>query len=88
MSLVVICGRDELAPKWECFCCGGTFHVLGVFQRHIQKCSDQHEDDIRALSWRAKNPELFDPQVMGDVEFERWIRDNRQAIIEGRLKMK
>jgi hypothetical protein len=86
MSLIVI-SRDELAPKWECYVCGGTFHTLGVFQRHIVRCSDQHEEELLALSWRAKNPHLFDPNVSGDVEFGRWVRENRQAILDGRLKM-
>lgn len=87
MSLIVISGRDELAPKWECFCCGGTFHVLGVFQRHIQRCSDEHEEELLALSWRTKNPHLFDPNVAGDVELGRWIRENGKAILEGRVKI-
>jgi hypothetical protein len=32
-------------------------------------------------------PKVWDPNVSGDVEFERWVRQYRVPLLEGRMKM-
>lgn len=90
----LLLARDsDKKPKFVCLLC----HERGVrtvfyedemraYERHVV-AHDEH--DVEALrqrtSMRAKAPELFDPQVAGDVELFNWIHENREAIIEGRV---
>ena len=72
-----------------CEVCNSRFRIeqKDAFERHVIDCSVQHEEDERALSPRARG-DVFSPSngmVVDDLEM--WVAKNRQAIIEGRLKM-
>ncbi len=85
MSLIVVSRLGE-KPGFLWRVCG-TQLGQGEYERHVVRCSKRHEEELRARSWRVKNPYLFDPNVVGDVEFERWVQANRKAILDGRKKM-
>lgn len=88
--IVVIGGRAQDAPKYRCLCCNDAVFYDGeeaAYERHVVACSERHDEAMRAESWRAKVPGIFDPDVSGDVELERWVRLNRGALLEGRKKL-
>ena len=75
-----------------CESCKARFRVeqRDEFTRHVIHCSAQHEDEERAESPRYRYGEdtVFAPYNGMVVEdLEEWTARNRQAIIEGRLKM-
>lgn len=94
VPLIVV--RDaSRRPRYVCRIC----HMRGersvfydgeetAYERHVVACANRHEDELRSRSARVISPALFDPDQSGDVEFGRWIFDNREALIEGRLKLK
>lgn len=80
-------GREVLA----CLTCGAEFerdHV-GDFTRHVEACARRNENELDEALNEAilarKAPALFGPEA-GDVELERWFKENAQAILEYRLK--
>ncbi len=88
MSLYVV-RENPGKPAYGCVACDAVFYKgeETAFERHVIRCSDENFEEMRAESLRAKAPGLFDPNVSGDVEFGKWVRRNRKALIEGRLKM-
>lgn len=53
------------------------------YERHVVECSKRHEDELRDLSVRERVPWLTGPL---DPELDEWIRDNRDAVVEGRKR--
>lgn len=52
-------------------------------QQHALRCAREHGDAIRA--WRERShPSILKPW---DPEFAGWVRGNRRAILEGRVRM-
>lgn len=87
MLEIVRFNRGE--PKFRCRVCGQPFSEdeSRVYETHVIACANTHEADLRALSLRERLPALYDPEQSGDVDYGKWVRANRKAIIEGRLKM-
>jgi hypothetical protein len=89
MSLIVVSHMHEEPRVW-CYVCGTGFGASKMgrqFEEHVALCANRSDEELRGESLRVKNPHLFDPNVSGDVEFQRWVRANREAIIDGRLRM-
>lgn len=88
MELIIV-RNDPGPPKFECLCCGAVFYdgEHTAYERHVVRCGEEHFEEMQAHSFRAKAPGLFDPNVSGDVEFGKWVRRNRAAIWQGRVKM-
>lgn len=59
---------------------------LRAYERHWDRCAEQHAEALRAETLAGKAPGLFGPEA-GDVELRRWIARNREPIIEGRKKI-
>lgn len=78
---------DRQPPAFVCVPCGAEFtrDQAAVYQRHVVHCASEHEAELRAESERQKMRGVFGDEGW-DIEQERWIRDNAQAILEGRLK--
>lgn len=89
--LILSAGRHGEPPRYRCLCCPErvVFYAgeEAAYEAHVVACSRRHEDELRQLSIRARDPELFDPLVSGDVEFQAWVRANRKALLEGRRRM-
>lgn len=51
-------------------------------ERHHATCAVKHEDVIRAYL-AVRHPAIMEPQ---DAEYAKWLADNREAIMEGRVK--
>lgn len=72
------CGAEFLEDqrrKWELHCVG---------------CAEQHREEVLSQTVKHRAPDLFDKasaEYNGDTDFEGWVRRNRKAIAEGRLKM-
>lgn len=83
-------GVDFGEPRYFCLTpgCGAKFQDgrEREYQEHVVWCSSQHDEELRACSPAAMHPGLMGPES-GDVEFERWVRNNKQALLERRLKM-
>lgn len=82
----VIMDRDE-APAYRCECCPEKTPFWKGEERqrdiHVKACSERYEAELRQHSMRVKAPGLFDPEVSGDVEYGKWVRQNKEAIIRG-----
>jgi hypothetical protein len=86
MGLIVV-RRNEREPRYRCLCCDDAVFFEGeerAYESHIVSCSRRHDERMRAESWREKAPGIFDPFRSGDVELDRWIRQNRAMLLEGR----
>lgn len=81
-STILICRTCQMRGEESRF----YADELNAYIRHVALCSSRHEAELRARSLRVKSPDLFDPDVSGDVERGKWIRQHRRAIIEGRKK--
>lgn len=68
--------------------CGAKFWPWQAddFERHVVDCNKRHPEEHKKLSLVHTMPALFGPEA-GDVEFERWVKENAQAIREGRKKL-
>lgn len=79
---------DREPPVFFCAVCKEGFgkSKAADYQRHVVACAERHEDDLRAMSPRAKAPGIFGDEGW-DVEFEQWVRDNKRGIIDGKVKM-
>lgn len=87
-------------PKWRCSVIvgtdeGGAAKLCGTpftedehreYQRHVTACARQHLPEIQAQSKRVRLPGFFGPDAF-DPEAEKWVRQNRQALIEGRKRL-
>lgn len=75
-------------PSRLCRCCGAAFSIdeARKWELHVDKCYDRHEDEIRSQSPREHAPHLFGAGV-GDDEQANWIKRNKKAILEGKVKM-
>lgn len=82
MELIIV--RQD-RPRFRCLVCQTPLHE-DTYERHVARCVRRHEQQLRELSPAHTLPGLFGPEV-GDVELERWVRRNRQAVADGRLKM-
>lgn len=91
MGLLIIGAGSERDPKYRCLCCPEQVVFYEgeerAYEQHVVACARRHDEGLRAQSLRVKVPGIFDPFVSGDVEFGVWVRANRRALIEGRLKM-
>lgn len=87
MLEIVRFNRGE--PKFRCLVCQQPFYEdeSSAYERHVVACASSHEDELRQRSLRVKAPALYDPEQSGDVEFGKWVRANRKALIDGTLKM-
>lgn len=59
---------------------------LRAWERHFDRCAEQHAEQLRAQTLEGKAPGLFGPDV-GDVELRKWIAQHREAIIAGGVKI-
>ena len=57
------------------------------YERHVARCYDANEAELRMQSAREKAPGLFDPRRSGDVELGDWIAANRQSLLRGGKKL-
>lgn len=75
---------------FRCLVCGADFYddEHTAYERHVVSCAEDNDEHLRAQSLRVKAPALFDPEQSGDVEFQKWVRANKEAILADRLKMK
>lgn len=90
MGLIVVTKDDGRQPRYKCLCCGTAEFYEGeetAYEQHVVACSNRHEAELRSMSLRVKAPGIFDPDESGDVEFGRWVRANRKALLEGRLRL-
>jgi hypothetical protein len=90
MGLIVVTQDDGRKPRYKCLCCEVAVFFEGeetAYERHVVACSNRHDLEMRSMSLRVKVPAIFDPNESGDVEFGRWVRRHRRALLEGRLKM-
>lgn len=102
-SGLIIPGSGSLHPYlreevYYCACCSGERIADGLdplgftrgeaeqYQRHVVDCAARHEDELRDRSLRQKAPGIFGEEGW-DGEFEQWVRDNADALKEGRLKL-
>lgn len=62
-------------PKFACAVCKAKFkaHEGALFERHVVRCADQHEAELRERSLRVRAPGLFGDEAF-DPEYERWVR--------------
>lgn len=94
MGLVVVVKgqvQDAGRPRYRCECCPERTPFYDgeerAYERHVVACSARHDAELRAESWRERAPAIFDPERSGDVELGRWIRRNREALLEDRKKL-
>lgn len=90
MSVLIVVRNHAPEPDYFCLCCNEASFVKGeerAYEQHVIRCSGAHDEAMRAESLRARMPGFFDPEVAGDVEFERWVRANSGALLEGRMRM-
>jgi hypothetical protein len=90
-SLIVV--RDPSRHRDEtraiCRICKAVYWLPGeqrAFDRHVVDCFDRNEQEVRDRSLRIKNPLLFDPLGEGGDDLAQWMRRNRQAVLDGKLK--
>lgn len=50
---------------------------------HAMSCANRHEDELREMSLRTKAPWILEPL---DPELDAWIKENIEAIEEGRKR--
>jgi len=60
-------------PKFFCRICKAPFWEMPKYERHVTRCGNENEDELRANSPTAKLPFVFDPSL-GDVEFRNYVR--------------
>lgn len=90
MSLLVVVRHNAREPKYRCLCCKEWVGYEGeqrAYETHVVACADRRDEELRAESWRVKAPGIFDPNVSGDVELDKWVRRNRALLLEDRLKL-
>lgn len=91
MPLTVITHTSDRRPAYICRVCKEAVFARGeetAFERHVVRCANRHEDELRALSLRAKAPFFFDPRdASRDQDLERWTKAHRDEILENRKKM-
>ena len=96
MSDLIIVGDvgEARTPKYRCLICKarGERSVFyegeeRAYERHVARCYDANEAELRMQSMREKAPGLFDPNRSGDVELGQWIRQHRQSLIRGGKKL-
>jgi hypothetical protein len=91
--IVVVNGREQDAgkPRYRCECCPERTPFWDgeerAYERHVVACSQRHDEEMRGESLRVKAPGIFDPEQSGDVEFGKWIRQNREALLEDRMML-
>lgn len=79
-----VCSAERLEAGEEPV--GFTADEAGKYQRHVVDCAAKHEEQLRAMSLRETAPGIFGNEGW-DTELEQWVRDNRDALKEGRLKL-
>lgn len=74
--------------RFYCTVCkeGFTADEAEKYQRHVVDCAKKNEDELRKLSMREVAPGIFGDEGW-DTEFEKWVRDNSEAILEDRLRV-
>jgi hypothetical protein len=68
--------------------CGKQFtdEEYRAFRQHVTRCAKVHLPEIQGRSKRVRMPGLYGPDAF-DPEAEKWVRENRQALIEGRKRL-
>ena len=75
----------------KCLVCEAIFEEdqIAGFTRHVSGCAKRNdrqiEEELNSVSLARQHPDLFGPES-GDVELEKWFKENREAILEYRLK--
>lgn len=89
MGLIVVMKGQERTPRYRCIACDTVFYdgEETLYERHVVKCSETHDEALRAESPRTQMPGICDPFKSGDVELERWISANRDLLLEDRKKL-
>lgn len=93
--MLTVIRHNEGEPRYQCLCCEALFFEgeERAFERHVAGsastpgCAERNAERMDAESLRAKAPGIFDPNKSGDVELERWVRRNRTALLEDRLRI-
>jgi len=90
MGLLII-GAHKQPPKYRCLCCPEQVTFAAgeerAYEDHVVRCSRRHDEELRSHSMRVKAPLVFDPDVGGEVDLEKWVRKYRALILEGRKTM-
>ncbi len=60
-------------PKFRCRLCGQAEYTPESQARHVARCYDRNESEVRMASPRLKAPGLCGDSNV-DVEFEQWHR--------------
>lgn len=90
MGLLVVVRNNAREPKYRCLCCNDAVFFDGeerAYETHVVLCANRNDEELRGESWRVKAPGIFDPNVSGDVELDKWIRKHRALLLEDRLKL-
>lgn len=82
MGLIVVRNRP---PSHRCEVCKTPLYE-DEYVPHMRACVRRNEDEIRGASAREQLDAIFGDDA-GDSEFRRWVRDNRRALAEDRLRM-
>lgn len=88
--MLIVVRHNAREPRYRCLCCDDAVFFEGeerAYESHVIACSRRHEAEMRGTSLRVKAPGIFDPDVSGDVEYGRWVRQHRGMLLEGRLTM-
>jgi hypothetical protein len=59
---------------------------LRAWERHFDRCAEQHAEALRGQTLEGKAPGLFGPEA-GDVEMRDWIKRNKTELIEDRKRL-
>lgn len=80
-GLIIQTGTTQHEPHpLVCFCGASfTMHELSQYEKHVVACAKANEEYLheKAEQHRAKN-------LGADKEFEDWVDEHREEIIEGR----
>jgi hypothetical protein len=92
VPITVILHNSDRRPKWICNVCQEACFAEDehrAFERHVIRCAQEHEAELRDLSPREKAPALFDPQNgdARDVEYEAWVKSYAKSILQGKTVM-
>lgn len=74
--------------KFRCRVCGARFYEdeHRIYEGHVVGCAAKHEAELRSDSHRERLAPILGADV-GDVEFKAWVKANRAALLDGRMKM-
>jgi hypothetical protein len=87
MPEIWIPGQAEERPApFVCRICQERFWESRGYERHVVKCYNRNEAEVREQSIKERAPTLYGDEA-GDPELESWVRKHKTEILEDRKKM-